>query len=273
MKRAILVLTLFFSFNLYAEDQKAMMYGSAAASLAGSGMTTIAGLEYSTVCAAGETAVVTAAAASIACWKAGLAYTTAALTAGMAGLSFATAEDMDTSDGKAALPSSVNTHNVTTPSGAPVKTPADLRNAIDAQKDLVNQKLADLKAQGYDMDKFLANPEAHGVSQEQLKQMQAEVGQTGHKGESLEFEKSTKTAANEISYESNYSRDIASGDASGSGIESPNFDTLFSNLMPKGASENSAPGYYGNVPLKVLNPGSKMTLFERVSSKLKKFSM
>ena len=273
MKRILLIiLTLVFSSKLYAQDQKAMMYGQATANLAGAGMTTVAGIGYQSPCNAGESAVVTAAAASLACWQAGLSYATAGLTTTMAGVSIVYAETMDWSGGKAALPSTVNTRDLTAPNGAPVKPPQDLRDIADAQKDLIDKKLKDLKAKGYDMEKFLANPEAFGVSKEQLKEMQSEVAQIPSQGNSLDSEKNMKTTRNELSSGADYSRDIATVDASGgsiSGTENFNFDTVLSGFMPKGASENSAPGYYGNVSLKVLNPTSKLSLFERVSLKLK----
>ncbi len=266
MKRLLLILTLILSSKLYAADQKSMMYGQAAANVGASATTTIAGIEYLAVCTAGGPL------ASVSCLESGLAFTTAAVTAGAAVLSVVAAQEMDGSSGNTPLPSSVNIRDLTTPDGDPIKTPGDLQRVAEDQRSVANQKLADLKARGYDMEKFLAHPEAFGVSKEELKQMQSKVDQISSQGKSLEPEKTMSANTEEASSGTEYFRDIASADASVSvsEMEHFNFDTLFSSFMPNKALENSAPGYYGNVSLKVLNPASKLSLFERVSLKLKK---
>lgn len=262
MKRAIIILlSLVFSSKLYAVDPKTFQYVSATQGVASGGMTTMAAIDYFSAC--GPTF-------GMACAKGALASLAALTSFTMAGLSLQQAEDMDGNTG-ASLPSQITVPLPKTKDGTiPTLTVADLRKTIAEKEAAAKQLLDQFKAKGYDAEKIIANPEAFGISKDQLKQMQSEVAQAENKGNSLDSEEAMKTIFGDAYTTAlGTSTDVASVDASISMPEAFNMDALFGGLMSKEATENSAPGYYGNVSLKVLNPTSKMSLFDRVSSKIK----
>ncbi|MBI3018711.1 MAG: hypothetical protein HYY61_02315 [Deltaproteobacteria bacterium] len=237
MKRlTLIILALVLSFKLYAADPKTAQYASAGQSAASGGITLAAAIVYWGACGV----------SGIACVKAALASVASLTSFTMAGLSLDQAKDMD-----ARIDASLMPPEATVPVLQPEETPTptirvdDLRNSIKEQEAAAKQLLDQLKTKGYDSGKLIANPESFGISKDQLKQMQSEVAQMASQGKSSEEAMKTIPGESSSVENSGTSRDIATADASVSvsDMEYFNFDTLFSGFMPKGALENSAPGY------------------------------
>jgi len=210
--------------------------------------------------------------------------------------SFDNADAHDTS-GSIPRPTAVTSpDNFTVPQGAPVggspsglpttvKLPdfpvstSVLKGKASEIEATVNTLFNDLRAKGIPVDDLLQNPEKH-LSKEDIEKVKSEVAQNQDQPkksteEMLDEMMKDDTSGSENS-DFNFSNDFRSIAFEGgimiddfSGMDLPDFDKLFSQMFQQGI-ENSAPGYYGNIPLNVLNPKSKQSLFERVSVKIQK---
>ncbi len=269
MKQVILSLMLVINFFWSAttkaraeSDPKTNQMIQGAGSLVGAAMSSVVGVEHISVCS--WTTIPD-------CVMGILAFTAAATQLGISGYSFATAGKLSSEKGTNSkdifgsdkpLPTDVDFNHLPDSSDPTFAT----RDAILKNMDKIQARIDDLKSQGILTDEILANPEKL-LTPDQLDGFNAEkekllAGLEEGNGNSLEalLEGSESDGFQTASLTSQ-------GGTFASGFDSLNLEGLL-NLKEKGI-QNSAPGYYGNVSLKSLRPESKMSLFERVSLKIK----
>lgn len=208
----------------------------------------------------------------LSCILAGAATAAAGASLGTGVMSIANADELDSKEEGAALPdfnSEALSLGNPTLGGFGGQIPQNLIKDADLQKiEQAQLMMEEAKSQGKFSDEMLANPEKF-LSAKELAQFNAEkekimAGEFSQENE--DFQETLKTALEESESQDlqTASLTVDSGTAS---FSSFNLDS-FLNLKEKGI-QNSAPGYYGNVSLKSLQPKSKLSLFERVSLKLK----
>lgn len=138
-----------------------------------------------------------------------------------------------------------------------VNVPA-LKEEVDNKISEANQTIEKLKDRGFDVKDMSANPKKYGVNPKNIKTSSLDLTSQ----EDLRLPANDSYEGSVLSDSSEYSiGDFSRADFS-------KLTDLFDSLTQE-KLDNSAPGYYGNVPLSALNPGSKMSLFERVSQKIK----
>lgn len=270
MKRLLLSLVLILSCNsaLRAEDPKANQISQGISAVQGTVTAIGAAVAYFSECSA--TAIP-------ACLLGALATTAGVAQVGIAVYSFVAADNLD-SGGQAMLPERFNSegrlpsdNNFNHLQPIPVST---LKDAALQKVESAQAKLESIKAQGLISDEMIANPEKF-LTPEDLaefnagkEKLTAELQEeNGASQETLQvlLDGSESDGFQTASLTMNDGGAFASGFGS-LGLYG-DLDGLLG-LKERGI-QNSAPGYYGNVSLKSLRPESKMSLFERVSLKLK----
>lgn len=139
--------------------------------------------------------------------------------------------------------------------GIDPKKIGDLKDTALAKKAEVEKRLQELLPSGVSLEDYVSHPQDYLTPEEM---------------EELNREKEKMKAENDKNYQKNLESmlgfDASSLEAQG-GLPSFNFnfDDFFKSQFGNGEAED----FYGNVSLKVLKPDSKLSLFERVSRKLK----
>lgn len=153
----------------------------------------------------------------------------------------------------------------------PAGIPLNIITDAELEKiELAKSMMEEAKREGRFSDEMLANPEKF-LSAEELAKFNAEKGKIMAQLPEALTEENGDSGENFVAEDSE-SEGFQTASLAG-GISLPSFDSfnLESLLSAKDQGiKNSAPGYYGNVSLKSLRPESKLSLFERVSLRLKK---
>lgn len=156
-----------------------------------------------------------------------------------------------------------------------------LRDKVKETNSFAQAQLDGLKSKGINLDDIKTHPEKY-LTKEQVAELKANPGKYGMDAGDISNDASSPAIAEAKDSKTNSSnmtfeiRGLASDRLFPSGsFEMPDFGNMemFAGLFDYSVQEglkNSAPGYYGNVSLKSLDPKSKMSLFERVSLRLKK---
>lgn len=153
-----------------------------------------------------------------------------------------------------------------------------LRQVVKEKSSFAQSQIEGLSAKGINLDDIKAHPEKY-LTQDQVAELKAnpekyglDSGNTsGDKANRAiaESKKDSKTDSSTFSFNfQNYDSDFGSRTM-------PDFNSLFGmagmfDFTVQEGLKNSAPGYYGNVSLKSLDPRSKLSLFERVTAKIKR---
>ncbi|MEK7790424.1 MAG: hypothetical protein AAB309_02225 [Deltaproteobacteria bacterium] len=212
-----------------------------------------------------------------------MAYTAAAMQLGISGYSFATAGSLESDQetgskdifsSEKPLPTDDDFNKLPPIEPSEPDASSLSREAVLKNMDKLKAQIEDLKNRGILTDEIIANPEKL-LTPDQLAEFNAEkeklmAGLEEKNGDSSSeaLEALLEDSANGGS-ESEGSQTAGFQTASlTSAFDSLNLEGLLG-LKEKGI-QNSAPGYYGNVSLKSLRPDSSMSLFERVSLKIKK---
>ena len=202
-----------------------------------------------------------------------------------AGLAFDNADSMDSgTDLRNITIQRPRSSNISTPTGGgsptstsppPLPSPSDLSKAVQLKlgeaKEQLSQIESSLKADGIEDPKdFMDHPEKY-ISPEELEKFNQEKEKmTEELNTPMDENKAIQTLMANYDGERSISSE---GFSSQGGVFAPNFSSLdmnsFLGSFALDGMKNSAPGYYGNVSLKVLKPENKKSLFERVSLKLK----
>jgi hypothetical protein len=270
----ILVISVTTKARAEGSDPKTNQMIQGAGSLVGAAMATIAGLGYIAPCMAPPPAQT-----GIPCAMMVMAFTAATMQLGISGYSFATAGSLSSEEGtnstdifgsKSALPPDGNFNHLPD-SSDPTSTS---REAVLKNMDKLQAQIEDLKSRGILTDEIIANPEKL-LTPEQLDGFNAEKEKLMAE---LTEGNSDSELALETLFEGSESDGSAGGDPAGGGFQTASLTSPFASAfdsieglldLKKKGIQNSAPGYYGNVSLKSLRPESKMSLFERVSLKIK----
>lgn len=128
----------------------------------------------------------------------------------------------------------------------------EVQKTVDQAKNFLTQP-------GLNIDKMMKNEtnEKQGISQEKAQEKPQEKSQEKDESRSLAY---TPFSSDYQPYEG---RDPSAE------FDFSQFMGMFDSFVQEGL-QASSPGYYGNVPLKDLDPTNKMSLFERVSKKVGK---
>lgn len=205
------------------------------------------------------------------CIKGAVEIAGGAAEAVMAGISLANAKKLDnnnlteiTADSFPELKSTIESlckRNPTVCNGKNIDTSAlekDLQRRIAEAK----KALADARAKGIDVDDILAHPEKYDA--ENIMKNAKNSSDIDKELNDKNSQESDRSLASEEVTEQSSEKEKSKDD----------FDFDFSKFLAffdSYKSENqdlSAPGYYGNVSLKTLDPSNKKSLFERVSIKI-----
>ncbi|MBI4041555.1 MAG: hypothetical protein HY390_06795 [Deltaproteobacteria bacterium] len=263
---------LLLSTQLYAKDPRAMQLMGANMSLMGAYGMGEAGAKNSVECGAEN---------YYACVAAVMDFAGATAATVMAGMQVAEADklkksntliDGPTPDGGAGCPA--EDPNCT---AAPTLTPGDVDKV---SKDITQKRdsaFTSIRAKGLDIDDIQAHPEKY-VSADDLSKIKSENesllenANGSNSDESLKTRLEPSSSSQNRSVMSQTSYDDAGEEAGvyASLPEDYNVNDLFSQMLQKG-TENSAPGYYGNIPFSELDANGRRSLFERVSLKIKKY--
>jgi len=138
-------------------------------------------------------------------------------------------------------------------------------NAIHNKLKQGQSMLDQLRARGINIDDMVENPEKY-LNEEQMGELQASTGSSENREISDE---EAEQAVDDLLEEYGGGYGVASSIGNRGGVYVPSRRSSFNldkflNFKNAGL-KNSAPGYFGNVRLKLLQPKSKKTLFERVS--------
>lgn len=251
-------------------DPRTAQYMSGASNLIGSAQSVAWAQTNSTACAACEGI----------CWSCVwvvTGYSSAGLSGAIAIKNFADATTLSTTGQSTFSPSSGIPVVPVVDKNPPVSpTKDDIQKLSDTANNILNisqQGLDDFKNRGQ-LPLDLNDPKLAEKLPPMTPEEKAALQNYENKKAKMEA-MSTQEKVNAIlagDYASDSSRSIAGAtivsDTDGFGSFDPS--SLF-NFGKEGA-EDSSSGYYGNVPLKVLNPHSKMSLFERVSHRMKSYS-
>src|SRR3989338_4807557 len=221
------------------------------------------------------------------CWAcvwAVTGYTGAVANATSAGYSFYQASTLSTTGGGgtslppgaqncindprtcADLGTPVDTHNTT-----PQPSPDDIKRLSGSANNILNlaqQGLEDLKISGH-MPPDLNDPSLAEKLPPMTPAEKAALQDYENKKANMDAMSTQEKVDMLLSsdYSSGGFRGVAGSDEFSDSFDPNSFLAMFQNQ----GMENSAPGYYGNVPLQALNPHSKLSLFQRISLKMKNF--
>lgn len=184
------------------------------------------------------------------------------------------AKDLESEEGGAALPDSFNSEgrfpgSPTLGGGIPLNR---IKDAVLQKIELAQSMMEEAKNKGLFSDEMLAHPEKF-LTAEELAQFNAEkekmmAGLENGAEENRDPQEILQALLEESDSQGFQTASFTAETGSAFNLSSFNLESL---LNPKDQGiQNSAPGYYGNVSLKSLRPESKLSLFERVSLKIKK---
>lgn len=213
-----------------------------------------------------------------------LAATSATTQVGIAAYSFATAGSLesDKETGSKDIFSSEKTlptdddFNKLTPI-EPSESNSVSRDDVLKNIDKINAQLKDLKDRGILTNEIIAHPEKL-LAPEELAAFNAEKEKLmgGIEDDSDSSSQALQALLEDAESGSSDSADSQNAGSPTAGFQTASLTSAFDSLNLEGllglkekGIQNSAPGYYGNVSLKSLLPESKLSLFERVSLKIK----
>jgi len=265
MKRVILsfILVLSLTAPAIANDPKDNQKTQGVSSIVTGVTTAAASIPYLVECAV----------ACVPCCLLGAAAGASSVASLAAGIqNFSAADDLE-SDGT--LPNQFNSEGLLNQGSSFSERSIPLNRIKDAalqKMEQVNSMIDNIKSQGLVTDEMLANPEKFLTPEELAKfnaekeKMMAEISDENSDSQEA-LQALLDNADAEGSQAENFQTASLAGASDGFSLASLNLESL---LSPKDQGiQNSAPGYYGNVSLKSLRPESKLSLFERVSLKLK----